>query len=154
MLKQSKLSFLTNLLLNDATEATLAHDMVYSLIGISTEFAEPSSFEVDYSKPVEDVYIETTRFILQSRMDLELLSASPKVLQRAFFRTKNQHIGLGPNWAQKQDEIWLIQGAKMPIVLRPLPNGHYIWIGEAYIEGIMYGEAIPFAEESREIVIE
>ncbi|KAL0256060.1 Ubiquitin-like protein [Diplodia seriata] len=227
ILEQGKFSFLTNLAFNSATEATLPHDMVYSLIGISTEFGEPASFEVDYSKPVEDVYIETTRFILQSRMDLELLSArqapratrlkslpslyeeepdsyqflpamhtlpkipgtleddeqdtltipipaelldltaasvhraqqytvkaATKVLYRALFRTKNQHIGLGPDWVQKQDEIWLIQGARMPIVLRPLPNGHYIWIGEAYIAGIMYGEAIPFAEESREIVLE
>jgi hypothetical protein len=30
----------------------------------------------------------------------------------------------------------------MPFILRPMDNGNYELVGEAYIHGIMYGEAL------------
>jgi hypothetical protein len=42
----------------------------------------------------------------------------------------------------KGDIIWLLPDADVPFILRPLENGHYKLVGEAYVHGIMHGEAL------------
>ncbi|KAF2094560.1 hypothetical protein NA57DRAFT_60588 [Rhizodiscina lignyota] len=44
---------------------------------------------------------------------------------------------------QPGDEVWILFGCPMPIVLRPRPDDHhsYTWIGHATIPGLMHGEA-------------
>jgi hypothetical protein len=55
-------------------------------------------------------------------------------------------LGLGPmSTAQDKDckdEIWLLGGARVPFILRQLEDGGYKIIGEAYVHGLMYGEAV------------
>lgn len=44
---------------------------------------------------------------------------------------------------QVDDQVWIIQGAQVPIVLRPVPNSTYFTlVGEAYVDGVMFGEAL------------
>jgi hypothetical protein len=38
------------------------------------------------------------------------------------------------------DKVLLLKGAFTPFVLRPLPNGQYQMVGEAYVHGMMHGE--------------
>jgi hypothetical protein len=55
-------------------------------------------------------------------------------------------LGLGPmSTAQdktRKDEIWLLRGARVPFILRRKSDNRYQIIGEAYIHGLMYGEAV------------
>ena len=41
---------------------------------------------------------------------------------------------------QAGDSVWLLQGAKVPHILRETEGGRYILVGEAYIYGIMLRE--------------
>ncbi|KAK0742918.1 heterokaryon incompatibility protein-domain-containing protein [Schizothecium vesticola] len=57
------------------------------------------------------------------------------------FHTKDNWVGKGPESLQARDELWIIPGAVVPFVLRPVLNGERVFVGQAYIHGIMSGEA-------------
>jgi hypothetical protein len=58
-------------------------------------------------------------------------------------------IGRGPISTSKNDEVWILAGGKVPYILRPMENDEYEFIGEAYLDGIMYGEAV--GSENRQV---
>jgi hypothetical protein len=60
---------------------------------------------------------------------------------RRLARTKQGHLCVIPATAGPGDEVWLFHGGKVPLVLRRDDTGGYKLVGEAYIQGIMYGEA-------------
>jgi hypothetical protein len=65
---------------------------------------------------------------------------------RKFFSTGRGMLGIGPNRTQGGDLIMIFCGAKTPFIVRRLqPTGNgprsYQIIGEAYVHGIMEGEA-------------
>ncbi|KAL1386690.1 heterokaryon incompatibility protein-domain-containing protein [Phyllosticta capitalensis] len=66
-----------------------------------------------------------------------------------FVKTSRGYIGLVDKSVFKGDVICILSGGSVPYVLRPVPGeeGKYQFIGEAYIEGIMYGEAMEGKEE-------
>ncbi|RSL73493.1 hypothetical protein CEP51_011755 [Fusarium floridanum] len=57
------------------------------------------------------------------------------------FRTKKGYIGLGNPSTQPGDEVAILFGAPVPIVLREFKEG-YVIIGTSYVHGIMDGEII------------
>ena len=58
-------------------------------------------------------------------------------------------IGLAPGLGQsKEDKICIFYGGLTPFIIRPThedPN-RYTLIGEAYVDGVMYGEAFALDE--------
>ncbi|KAK3380896.1 heterokaryon incompatibility protein-domain-containing protein [Podospora didyma] len=65
---------------------------------------------------------------------------------RAIFRTEENYLGNGPRSVLPGDQVWVLEGASTPIVLRPKGDtGRFVLVGEAYVHGIMRGEA--FARE-------
>jgi hypothetical protein len=60
---------------------------------------------------------------------------------RSFFATDNGYMGLGPNALEVGDVVCVLFGGNVPFILRP-KNGVYQLVGEAYVHGIMEGEAI------------
>ena len=63
------------------------------------------------------------------------------LLFRKLFRKKRDTLGLCNLVTHEQDEISFLHGAHAPIILRPLANDNYRFIGEACVYGIMHGEA-------------
>ncbi|KAH0433867.1 heterokaryon incompatibility protein [Colletotrichum camelliae] len=64
---------------------------------------------------------------------------------RQIIITEGGFLGLGPAEAQVGDEIWLMRGGRMPLILRTSAatggvSEEYLLVGEAYIHGIMHGE--------------
>jgi hypothetical protein len=57
------------------------------------------------------------------------------------FLTAKGYVGLGPSFAKEHDIVVVLFGCMMPFVLRPHGN-EYKLVGEAYVHGIMKGEAI------------
>ena len=53
----------------------------------------------------------------------------------------------------ENDEIWYIPGVKVPVVLRPLGNGTFKVLGEAYFHGTMHGEGLIGSGFKREPLI-
>jgi hypothetical protein len=63
---------------------------------------------------------------------------SPK---RAPFVTKKGHPGLSSRHVRRGDIVALVHGAEVPFILRSQPNGKHKIVSEAYVDGIMDGEA-------------
>ncbi|KAK4890711.1 hypothetical protein LTR27_010638 [Elasticomyces elasticus] len=62
---------------------------------------------------------------------------------KVFMMSGRPTLGYGPLSLDRDDEIWILAGARVPFISRPRPtSGHFELIGEAYVHGIMYGEAI------------
>jgi hypothetical protein len=60
---------------------------------------------------------------------------------RRIFRTHENYLGNGPRSTRPGDQVWILAGAKVPIILRPQENGKYMVVGDSYVHGIMHGEA-------------
>jgi hypothetical protein len=65
-----------------------------------------------------------------------------KSLGRLPFVTKKGHLVLSSEHVERGDAIALIRGAQVPFVLRRQSNGRYQLVSEAYVDGIMDGEAM------------
>lgn len=65
--------------------------------------------------------------------------------QRQLFRTEAGYLGLGPLSLAAGDEVWIINGARTPFILRPVADEGikvaFELVGECYIHGVMNGEA-------------
>lgn len=74
-------------------------------------------------------------------------TARAPLLMKSFFNmTRTGELGIGYSSIEAGDELWLLNGHSVPAVLRRLQNGHYRFLGDAYIPGMMRGER---AEELR-----
>jgi hypothetical protein len=63
-------------------------------------------------------------------------SIIPVITGRSFFRLANGIVGLGPKSALSSDQIWFLDGAIAPIMLRPARRaGQFEVIGEVYMPG-------------------
>lgn len=59
--------------------------------------------------------------------------------------------GLGPDTIASKDRICILFGCPVPVVLREVgQDGHCIFVGDAYVPGCMFGEAVKGVEEGRE----
>ncbi|KAH9900403.1 heterokaryon incompatibility protein-domain-containing protein [Xylariomycetidae sp. FL2044] len=68
-------------------------------------------------------------------------SAGQACFDRFVFVTEKGYIGLGPATVKPGDRVAVLMGCKVPVLLRP-DRHWYRMIGEAYVDGIMYGEAL------------
>ena len=62
-----------------------------------------------------------------------------QIRNQKMFRTANGRIGMAPWPAEPGDVIWMFMGLRIPLIIRPFSDGSRL-IGQAYIEGVMYGE--------------
>ena len=69
-------------------------------------------------------------------------------MHRRFFVTKTDLMGMAAQTSEPGDLICILLGCWMPVVLRP-KDGHYIYIGEAYVHGYMYGKAMKELAEGK-----
>ncbi|KAH7346794.1 hypothetical protein BKA65DRAFT_585866 [Rhexocercosporidium sp. MPI-PUGE-AT-0058] len=60
-------------------------------------------------------------------------------LSRRMMMTEKGYVGMAHAQSRVGDSIALLQGASVPIILRPCDGGYKV-IGEAYVHGIMEGE--------------
>lgn len=68
--------------------------------------------------------------------------------QRSFFATRNGWLGVGPKTMQVGDEIVVFFYCPTPYVLRRKET-LYEFLGEAYVHGLMYGEALRMLERGK-----
>ncbi|PMD46045.1 HET-domain-containing protein [Hyaloscypha variabilis F] len=71
---------------------------------------------------------------------------------RPFF-SKKGYIGLAPEFAAPGDTICVILGAIAPYVLRKVSGGGFELVGEAYVHGIMDGEAMDMGLDEEEFCL-
>lgn len=98
----------------------------------------------------------TSRLIGKRHSSNFPINALPAIGRR-LARTRKGYLALVPDTAQAGSGIWLVKGAKTPLILeRLLPmcpgleDVYHVLTGAAYVHGIMYGEA--FDNKSCELV--
>ncbi|KAF3043794.1 hypothetical protein E8E12_010341 [Didymella heteroderae] len=67
---------------------------------------------------------------------------------RVLFITHDGRLGLGPSVMEGSDEIWIPLGSKMPVILRRYGNGMFKIVGQAFVYGVMRGEAVQGKSEN------
>ena len=75
---------------------------------------------------------------------------------RQLIATKSGTVGLGLRKCASGDEVWILPGARVFIVLRSTDRGTHTLVGDAYIHGFMDGEAFTsgmLSSKDRETVI-
>ena len=97
----------------------------------------------------EPRYAEWSQAFGQFRRGSNLCSG-----QRRLMCTQDGLLGVGPTNMCEGDGVWVLAGGPTPVVLRPLPNGHFVFLGEAYVHGIMHGEAVQSDTKLMDIVLE
>lgn len=124
----------------------------------SIPFATPKSYATPDDVPlyydgISEERIETRKARREAKRRAELLERVEEaitimylaLLHRMFIATESKLIGLVDLCDVRQgDEIWILFGCPMPVVLRPRSEGQeggYTWIAAAYIPGLMNGEA-------------
>lgn len=65
-----------------------------------------------------------------------------------FFCSPKGYIGTTKGGADVRytDQICVLLGAKTPFILRKM-NDHFVLLSDAYVEGLMYGEAIELMQQ-------
>ncbi|KAL7627737.1 hypothetical protein AAE478_001932 [Parahypoxylon ruwenzoriense] len=63
---------------------------------------------------------------------------------RRFFRTRHKYFGITAESLRTSDSVWILAGADAPYVLRHAGDTDNSWriVGEAYVHGMMNGEAL------------
>ena len=64
---------------------------------------------------------------------------------RKLFRTEeNRSLGLGPQSLEIGDLVCVLAGGRVPYLIRPVndEDNEAQFVGEAYVHGIMHGEAV------------
>jgi hypothetical protein len=69
---------------------------------------------------------------------------SDACFNRSIFLTATGRLGVGPKAMHPFDNIAILWGCEWPVVLRAVPdtNREYTVVGLAYVDGIMFGEAV------------
>lgn len=58
------------------------------------------------------------------------------------FRTEKGLIGMGLSGLEVGDLVFVVAGSIVPFVMRPQVNSRFAYVSEAYVHGIMHGEAL------------
>ena len=71
---------------------------------------------------------------------------------RKFFTTKKCAIGLGPQSMRPGDVVCILSGGRVPFIVRA-EGSEFRLIGEAYVHGLMEGQAVKNGVEMQELVL-
>jgi len=92
--------------------------------------------------------INTNRLIHESEAEASLVvnflqRVQSGIWNRKFLVSKvNEWIGLAPTATEAGDELVILYGCSVPVVLRPSKERGWLLVGECYVHGMMDGEAM------------
>ncbi|KAF2187568.1 hypothetical protein K469DRAFT_685478 [Zopfia rhizophila CBS 207.26] len=86
----------------------------------------------------------------EDRVRLDVAKLVGAYLARRLITLSTGHFGLAPNTIQPNNQIYVVLGCSVPVVLRPKPDtGHFEVVGECYVEGYAKGEARKAVDEGK-----
>lgn len=92
---------------------------------------------------------------IRARIDRFKAAIGMKLDSRRLFVTEDGRIGVGPQSLLETDEIWALDGADVPMIIRKGESESFRFIGEAFVFGIMHGEStIEDPSQLVEVVLE
>jgi hypothetical protein len=110
---------------------------------------------------VHDLQARTTRCILatwtaEARKAVgSSIDKVSKLCSRAYLSTAGGRVGLSPRNMAAGDWVCIVYGAKVPYILRSRPaSAEMEFIGDSYVDGVMYGESLKEGMQSEVFSIE
>jgi hypothetical protein len=85
---------------------------------------------------------------------MKYLEAMRLQKSRRPFLSISGYVGLAPEFTEQGDVLVVFCGAKFPYVLRRNGDGTYTFVGEAYVHGIMDGEFVKIARETKKFILQ
>jgi hypothetical protein len=73
--------------------------------------------------------------------------AQDQTKERTIVFSKQGYLGLAPKVSRSGDYIFILFGLQEPAILRKQDDGSFLFIGTAYVHGLMNGEALKMLEE-------
>jgi hypothetical protein len=70
-------------------------------------------------------------------------------MSRRLFKTKQGYLGLGPRSLEERDEVVILEGGMVPLIIRKADKNFKL-VGDCYVHGIMHGGA--FSEEACRVI--
>jgi len=61
--------------------------------------------------------------------------------------TSDERLAIAPLSTQAGDQIWILGGSSTPVILRSVSEGCYSLVGQAFVYGVMDGEAVAGTKE-------
>jgi hypothetical protein len=118
----------------------------------------PSPERIEYLKVS---YQALRRFIRESG-NQEILPKPPKQcllylneMAPGLFPFKvSDRVGMGPKATQRDDLVCVFHGAPAPFIIRRKDNGRFTYIGEAFVDGMMHGEAMRLGRKAETFELE
>lgn len=77
----------------------------------------------------------------------------PSLSHRRTVFTQDGWLAVAPMSAEAGDEIWILGGSTVPVVLRRVSEGRYRLVGQGYMYGVMHGEAVVGVEKLEDILL-
>jgi hypothetical protein len=108
-------------------------------------------------KPLDNYFSETIPDGASEYDYTEAYNCADRIIKgRRFMTTTKGYLGWAPdnmygndeNQVRKGDKVAVLFGCSTPIVIRPYGN-YFQVLGEAYVQGIMDGEAVEFLESGQ-----
>jgi hypothetical protein len=84
--------------------------------------------------------------LAEYRARVVVLESRSLFFQRRFFISYSGMVGLAGEEVLEGDVICVLFGCSLPVILRPVGD-HFIYVGEAYADGYMWGRAIEELDE-------
>lgn len=101
---------------------------------------------ITYEQPSESQASESSTRLSPSAALREELGIVLKDCK--FFVTDDGHMGLGPPAMEVEDIVVILRTGRMPFILRKSGADQHKLVGSAYVDGIMYGEAVKAAKQA------
>ena len=71
---------------------------------------------------------------------MDITGPHPASFHRHLVVTEKGYLGLAPEHVHTGDLVIIMMGSQVPLVLREVQQ-HYVFVGDAFIDGVMDGEA-------------
>jgi hypothetical protein len=96
-----------------------------------------SSILLDHGKPYAAADIPVSAHVsFAFEQSIQIMQSG-----RRLITTTTGYIGLAPSGVKRGDKVCVLLGCHVPLILRPMGD-HFQVIGDAYIHGVMHGEAV------------
>jgi hypothetical protein len=130
-----------------------AHQVVEAFMARQKELRSTNEYSAEAAKQLEELVAETgfEPFDMYE-------SLCGMLVNHRFFVTNKGYIGIGPPDTRPGDQVWVFHGGNVPFITRKTEvkndsegHHHMHFVGDAYVHGIMDGEALKDDPETQSV---
>jgi len=119
----------------------------YMFIGLFLAFEQMrrhlALYPLTANTPFKSIFPTDVRPCTQRPAEMEFMQITSNMHNRRFVTMETGHFGMAPNVVRQGDEVFVVVGCSIPVILRKRDGGEkYEVVGECYVDGFMKGEGM------------